>query len=274
MKRFASTALAVLAMAPFLAAQDSVIEQPPAAPSVPEEVKVWVDKLGKLVGKAAEYDMTMVMDMEAQGQKMKMSSTGHILMLDETHMRATMKMNIEMEIMPAMEMNLLTVMDGQTMWIESDNPMMGKQIMKADVAVMKKLQAQGTSMSPGGNMNQLAQIQDLFTNFFQNFEVTEADGKVTITGDITEEIAERGDFAGMGLTRFRMVLDAKSGFPIETAMGDGKKDAMVIQLKNLKFPKKEEIAKDAFTYEPPEGSPVMDIGAMMGAMGEGGGEGF
>ncbi len=260
MKRFLLPATALLALAPFAAAQEGA----EVKSSLPPEVKVWVDKIDEMVGKPAEYDMSMVMDMEAQGQAMKLNSTGHILMLDQEHMRATMTMNIEMEIMPPMEMKLLTVIDGKTMWIESENPMMGKQIMKADVSMIQKLKETGASMSPGGNVNQLEQIRDLFENYYENFQVEVGEKHVTITGDISNDISEMGDFAEMGLAKFRMVLDAKTGFPVETVMNDGKKDVMVIKLENLKFPKKEDLPKDAFVYEPPEGAAVMDIGALMG----------
>ena len=71
MKRLLLPATLLLSLAPALAAQEA--EKPP----LPPEVKVWVDKIGKLVDKPAEYDMSMKMDMVAQGHAMTMNSTGH-----------------------------------------------------------------------------------------------------------------------------------------------------------------------------------------------------
>lgn len=258
MNKLLLPAALLLSLAPAALAQDA------EKPGLPEEVKVWVDKIDKLVGQPAEYDLSMKVDMVAQGQKLKMDNTGHIMMLDAQHMRATMNMKLTMAPMDPMDMTLKMVSDGQTLWIESDNPMMGKQVMKADIKHMEKLQQSGMGMGPGSGMNQLEQVRDLFENYYHNFKVVEADGKVEITGDISQEILESQDYAEMELKHFRMVLDAKTGFPLETAMNDGTKDVVLIGMSNLKFLKKEDIPEDAFAYTPPEGVNVMDIGAMLG----------
>ncbi|RMH00850.1 MAG: hypothetical protein D6702_12900 [Planctomycetota bacterium] len=251
------TASLLLSLAPAVAAQET------EKAALPQEVQVWVDKIGQLVDKPVSYDMAMSMDVVAQNMPLQMTSTGHVLMLDAEHMRTTMKMTIEMEMMPEpMVMEMLTVVDGENLWVQQDNPMVGQQIMKAKVSQMNALRDAGMGMNLSGD--QLKQVRELFENYYGNFEVSQSENEVKITGDILKEMPGAAQLGNMDLKRFSLHLDPKTGFPSRMAMGNGEKDLMVITMSNVKFLDKEKVDKKQFTYTPPEGAPVIDMGAMLG----------
>lgn len=254
----------LLALAPILAAQ----EQVPEKPALPDEVRVLIEKIEKLAEVPTEYDIVLSMELEMQGMQMKLDGSGHALTRDKTHMRSTMTMTISMDLMPEpMNMEVLTVADGTTLWIEVENPMMGgKQVQKVSVKQMEELQQSGMGMGMGSGGSQLDQVREMFEKYYRNFEVEHKDGVTRINGDVSPEIAESNpQFAELEISRFRMVFDDKSGFPIETAMGDGTKDFFVIKMSGVSFPKPEDIDAQAFVYQVPAGVAVQDLGAMLGA---------
>ena len=203
-------------------------------------------------------------EVEDQGTRARVSAAGHLRMRDGGDRRAAVTVKVVEEQLPEVEYEILSVLDGETFWTEVNTPM-GRQVLRISLEQMAKAQAAGMGMSGGASVDQLDQLRDLFENYYSNFQVVIAEGRVTITGDVSPLIA-RADpkMARMDLKVFRMVLDEKTGFPLETAMGDGEKDLMTVKMSGLKFLKKEDIPQDAFAYKPPPGLPVTDLGSLFG----------
>ena len=246
--------------------------------AIPGETDPEVDKLfSKLteLGKKGPYslDIKGKADVAQMGMSMKMDMTGDMVYSDEKHMRMNMKMKMKMpkvegqqaQGMPTdMEVAMLQVSDGTTVWTEINMMSMGmKQVMKGDIEELRK--QDGGSMG----MGQASQLEpsQMLENFKKmlNMKVKEKkDGKVTIEAVFTEEAAQKMNLqsAGMEKGKFHMVLDEKNFFPMTFKILLGETPMMDFSFTNLKHVKKESL-KDSFTYTPPEGVQVIDMVQMM-----------
>jgi outer membrane lipoprotein-sorting protein len=195
--------------------------------------------------KSMEADMAMTM--AAQGAESKGRYKGEpesarfVINMDVKAMGADMKMNM--------------VSDGKNMWIHMI--MQGQNIvMKGSVEQMKK-------MGGGGSQNPLEQIKQLEKEFdFKAVKEEQVGGRAAyvLEGGVKEnaEIKKQAP----NVKSARIFVDKQDWMVRKTeVLDDQGKSAMVIELANLKTNIK--IDEALFTFTPPEGAQVMDMGEMM-----------
>ena len=244
------------------------------AASTAEAEKV-LNKMAELVDKGPfEVDYSADLQMAAMGMPMNVTMGGHMTQTDRAHMRMTMDMSMSPEMgdeQGSMTINVLMVSDGAVMWTEMNNPIMGgKQVMKIGLDQAKKLAESpaGMGMAQMGSMDPISQIRQL-TELF-DFDVTErTDGEVKLSADMTPEaLAKMGipAEAASAMTSFVMIIDEKTGFPSELHLG-GEEPLMVMRFSNFKSFDASKAEPGMFSYAPPEGVQVMDLGTMVDAMG-------
>jgi outer membrane lipoprotein-sorting protein len=252
------TATTLLLLAVFAAAS-------PVTAESTAEAKQWLEKLASSYEKRAfsfGYDASM--QIAQMGQTASMTMTGDMSQQDREHLR----MNLSMEIaMPGaeggMQIEVLSVADGEFMWLEMKNPMMGgRQVLKLPLDKLEELAATNPMAASAVNMDPVGQIEQLSKIF--DFEVGETGDKtVTLQAKITEESLQQ---LAPGLPpeqatmyeKLVLVLDKESAFPAEVSIG-GEQPLLVMNFHNLKF--HDAFEDGTFSYTPPEGVPVTDLGA-------------
>ncbi len=190
--------------------------------------------------------------------------SGHLIQKDRSHQRMEVAMD-----MGGMPVKMKTINDGTLIWTEMD---MGgnKQVIKlSPEAAEKAAQSQGLAPGMGGNFDPVSQIEQM--SKIVNFDLVGVEGgQVTLRGELNEEnrSAAFGGGAMPGLEAITIVIDEKTSFPSRIVMG-GEQPIITMSFTNLKFVKASELPEGTFEYTPPEGVPVMDAAAMMGAQGGG-----
>jgi outer membrane lipoprotein-sorting protein len=246
----------------------------PAKAETDPEVAKWLDKLTGLQGAGAySFDFTGSTTMQQMGQVITMQMQGSQTQADAKRMHTDMTMTMELPGMGPMEMTMVMVGDGETIWMEVENPMMGgRQVMKLAADKVAAFAEASGGGAPGGQQpgeGPLEQVQRMVEKFDMQL-VGIADGAVTLRADIDGETAA-GMMPGMGdkVKELVVVLDETTGFPREMRMG-GDEPIIVMNFTNYRPVAEDALDASLFTYTPPEGSPVMDLGAMMEAMSAGG----
>ncbi|MCP3912795.1 MAG: hypothetical protein GY713_17795, partial [Actinomycetia bacterium] len=209
------------------------------------------------------YEATL--DMSGLGQPLAGTLTGHLTQADRTHSR--MQLSFDMPGSPempggGMAFTMLTVTDGTTTWTEMDNPTAGgKQVTRIALAELEKSGQSMAGMSPT-SIDPVAQLETLTRTM--DFEVVErAGGEVTLRGAITEESrAKLGMLAVPGVDGFIFVLDEQTGFPTQVR-AEGEPPFISMTFRDLEFVDAAKLPAGLFEYTPPEGLPVMDLGAML-----------
>ncbi len=239
---------------------------PASADSSPDAQK-WLEKLISIYDQGPfKVDYEAELDMSALGQPMAGTLKGNLTQADRTHSRV--ELALDMPSPPGMpeggtSMSILVVTDGTTVWTEMDNPALGnRQVTKVSLTDLKAAgDSKGGGFSPA-SMDPVAQLENLSKTM--DFEVLEkAGGKVTLRGTITDGTrAQLGMLAAPGVNGFVFVIDEKTGFPTEVR-ADGEKPFVTIHFNNLEFVDKASLPEVLFTYSPPEGLPVMDLGPML-----------
>ncbi len=238
----------------------------PAAADDSSEARAWVEKLLSIYDQESfQVAYEARLEMSSLGQPMSGTLTGRLAQADRG--RSRMQLSFEMPPPPenpdgGMELSLLTVKDGTTVWTEMHNPAFGgKQVTRVSLAEVEKLRrsAAGAGMDPA-SIDPFAQLENLTGKL--EFEVLErSGGKVTLRGVIPEEArAELGMLALPGIDGFIFVLDEKTGFP-DQIRADGDPPFITMDFRDLKLGAK--LPAELFEYTPPEGLPVTDLGAML-----------
>ena len=242
----------------------------PASGEVSPEAKPWVDKLmGLYSGGPFTNEYTAELDVSQGGQTTQGEIAGKITWADREHMRV--EMNITMSGMvpgsdQAVEMSMLNVNDGKTSWTEVEMPALGgKQVMKISLEDMAKLSESGggglggnpAGMDPVQQLESMAQVLD--------FDLVKVeDGKVYLSAKVTPEArGELGQLGSMpGADNFDLVLDEATGHPSAIVIG-GDKPLISMEFGPFVSVERDSLPDATFSYTPPEGVPVMDLGAMM-----------
>jgi len=177
-----------------------------------------------------------------------------------------------------MQMEILTVTDGEMIWMEMDLPPEagGPQVMQLSLAEAREFAEHssagalgnlgaGGGMVGAGNMDPFAQIQQL-TRFI-DFEVKEVSpDQVILEGEMTEDfLSQLGpalEGSEAGVSRMTLILDRKRGSPSAIFLGGEENPFMAIQFSNYRF-LKEAPPPESFAYEPEEGIFVMDLGPLL-----------
>ncbi len=238
---------------------------PTFADSSPE-AQQWLEKLVSIYDRAPlTVEYVAELDMSSLGQPMAGSIKGSLAQADRTRSRTELELDMAGGSgVPegGMTMSILVVSDGTTLWTEMDNPAMGgRQVTKMSLEVMEQMNSAALGVSPT-SMDPVAQLEALTGTV--DFELLErAGGKVTLEGKITDEARARlGIMAAPGVDGFVLVIDEKTGFPTEVRT-TGETPFLTMRFSNLKFV--DALADELFEYTPPEGLPVMDVGAMLQA---------
>ncbi len=242
----------------------------PAAADSSPAAEPWLEKLVSIYERGPfKVDYAADLDMSGLGQPMSGSLKGNLVQADRTHSRV--ELELDMAGTPGMpeggaSMSMLIVTDGTTVWTEMENPALGgRQVTKVSLADLEEvgggvggLGVNPTSMDPVAQLENMTRIMD--------FEVVgQADGKVTLRGKITDQArTEMGMLAMPGVDGFIIVIDEKTGFPVEVR-ADGEKPFVTMYFSNLEFVDTASLSEGLFDYSPPEGLPVMDLGPMLKA---------
>jgi outer membrane lipoprotein-sorting protein len=250
--------LTIMTLALLAVSSSAVAESTP-------EAKEWLEKLASSYKErsfSVGYDASM--QMTQMGQTTSMTMDGQMSQQDRKHLR----MNLTMEIgLPGAEgglqIKVLSVADGELMWLEMENPMVGgRQVLKLPLDKLSELAKTNPMAASAANMDPVGQIEQLAEMF--DFEVGEAAEKtVTLQAEMTEETLKKlapqlpPEEAAM-YERFVLVLDKKSAFPIEVRVG-GEQPLLVMNFHDLEF--HDSFEEGTFNYTPPEGVQVTDLGA-------------
>ena len=180
-----------------------------------------------------------------------------------------------------MQMEILTVTDGEMIWMEMDLPPEagGTQVMKLSLAEAREFAENsstgalgnlgaGGGMVGAGNMDPFAQIQQLTQ--LLDFEVKEVNpDQVILEGEMTEDfLSQLGtDLEGpeVVVSRMTLILDRKRGSPYAIFLGGEENPFMAIRFSNYRF-LEESPTPESFAYEPEEGVLVMDLGPLLKMM--------
>jgi outer membrane lipoprotein-sorting protein len=237
-----------------------------SAEATPEATK-WLDKMGESFEKAPfRFTFSVDQKMEQMGQTMDMSMTGPMIYSDPKHTRMELEMTISVPGMAqGMNMSMLGVSDGEFMWMEMNNPMMGgKQVMKLALDKVDAMSEQSPGMGGATTMDPISQIQKLSDDYDIEL-VGVAGGRVTLRATkigAAEEAAPEGADPAMPRVLI-VVLDEATGMPVEMQAGEPE-PVMVMRFSDFEFLEEDALEPNTFTYTPPEGVQVMDLGGMAG----------
>ncbi|MFQ5748903.1 MAG: outer membrane lipoprotein carrier protein LolA [Planctomycetota bacterium] len=271
MKRLILTAGILSALLPSLAAQNPASAKPAQVETkASAAAKPWLAKLQHLDAKSVEVDLTMAVNMAAMGMKVDMN--GHLTFADEGHYRLDSKLKMSGDALPGeggMEMTLLSVADGTTLWNQIENPMMGQQVMKLSLDFLKKhgmkIRSSNSGMGLGGG-NPFNQVGD-YAKMVDFSKVVEAGDSVKLKGSLSKDaLAKNPQMEAQGITGVVLTLDKKTSYPLKVELQSADGPVISMAFSNYLFPKELDITK--FTYQAPEGAMVQDLEEMLGMMGE------
>jgi outer membrane lipoprotein-sorting protein len=230
------------------------------------DAQVWLEAMAKAQSDGPlRYDYS-VETSGAGGAAIAATVTGQVTQQGE-RMRSVMTTTTAMGG-TEMKIEMLAVSDGQTMWVETTNPMTGKQVMKMSVEQMKSMAEKMGGMGlpggkGGGSLDPLDQIDEMSKMF--DFEVLEerADS-VTLQGKLTADALAQAEAQGAAPVKaalqafgnYRLVLDKNTGFPREMSFG-GEPPATVVRFSN--YERLKDLDPETFGYTPPAGAMVMDM---------------
>jgi outer membrane lipoprotein-sorting protein len=247
------------------------------AESTPE-ARAWLEKMVSLYNRgpfSVHYsaDMTIA---QQQDQTMSMDMEGEMTHADPKHIRMDLSMNMTMPGAGegTMQMKMLTVIDGETVWMDMDNPMVGgRRVMKMSYEQAEKSGSQ-MGLNNLKNMDPVSQMQELMDDF--DFRVVgEEGGEVVLSAPIDPEaLAGMGQMGQMAQGQSTegwemvMVLDMDDALPKAIRMGPTDDPLMTLRFTDWRFYGDAGAPAGTFEYTPPEGVQVMDLGALQsGAQG-------
>jgi outer membrane lipoprotein-sorting protein len=237
------------------------------------ETQKWLDKVAQAYSKGP-YSLNYTLDMSVsqQGTEMSMRAVGKMLYRDPKAMRIEHEMSMILPgDNPPLTMTTLVVHDGETLWTEVSNPLLGnKQVVKMSAEAAEKLATdRAPSLMAGINPSQLDPASQVaLLAKMANLKVAgKAEGKVRLSGLMTDEFRQSlgpaaAGFLGEGQTELSMVLDEKTGQLYEMSIGPAGEPFLVGHFKDMKYLKASDIPKDAFLYQPPAGALVNDMTAV------------
>lgn len=192
-------------------------------------------------------DMEGAMEMNQMGMAMKMSYTGQVIRLDETHMRTTMNMDMDMG-QQKMQNNMLIVWDGTTSWIE--NQMMGQtMVIKGTIEEIKGSNQSRFDM--GKMVESLKEMAD--------WESMKEEGDMVILkGKVKAEKASENPMLAQA-TDITVSLHKNDVLPMTVEYTNAEKSIMKVVMKNPKPLTDEQKSEAFYQYTPPEGVMVMDF---------------
>lgn len=231
------------------------------------DAQKWLTKMQETVAKGPiSVTYTAKASGSQMGQQVSLEMNGSALHGTGKRSRMELKVKMSMHGM-TMDLEMLGVSDGKTVWIESTNPMMGgRQVMKIPAEKAGEMTTLGQGMQMGGTdpIGELARMGEQF-----DFQVVDVSGgRVTLKAKLDEEtLAELKSVApdAAGIDNLTLVLDEKTAFPVAMRMG-GEPPLMTMDFSDPVF--LESVDDSQFQYTPPEGTNVIDVEAMGGMPGQ------
>lgn len=228
---------------------------------VAQDADVYLQKLLSMYDSPFAADYGMKMSVNQGGMSMSMDGTGKMTYRDETHMVMDMELTMKMPgTDQGMSMNVRTISDGTTSWTEMDNPMMGKQVMKMDLAKAKEMAAQqGASANSGSSpIEQLRTLQQYY-----DFTVAgKSGGNVTLNGTMKADAPESIRQGGPMVETMSVVMNESSGRLQSFTLGPAGEPAMVMTMNDYRALSASDVPDSMFSYTPPAGVTVIDPLAM------------
>jgi len=231
-----------------------------------DEALQWLGRMADVYGGEPftyGYDVhTSITDM---GQTASLEIQGRSTQADRTRFRieATMEMT-----MPGVEspvkIRLLGVSDGEVMWVETDDPTSGSQVIRMPLEKLEQIADANpwarnfTRMDPVGQVEELARLFDFAVVASSQETVTL---RAVMTGgglEVAGEVLTGTD--PEALTELVLVIDAGTGFPKEMRVGNDP-PAMVMRFTDPEW--LGEVDDVLFVYTPPEGAALTDLGALV-----------
>jgi len=234
----------------------------------------WLDKLAAVYGKTPfEFRYEADLRVSQMGQMTDIKIHGHSTQGGERRVRIETTMEMPAPGSDAkLSMSVTAVSDGEVFWIEADNPMTGaRQAMKIPLETLEKLADVHPMARNLSKMDPLAQIEEAARMF--DFDVKgQTPQSVTLRAPLTGEALERAraTFEGIdpsSLEQLTLVLNAANGFPQEIRLGSDSASAMKMRFFDLRF--LDAGTAGSFSYAPPDGMAVVDLGALLDASADG-----
>lgn len=238
------------------------------------EAQKWLQKMAERIEQRPfEADYSAEMVTAAMGTPMTINLNGHIVQSDQRHKRMALDV-IMAGHEGSMELSALMVADGSMMWTEVTNPMLGgAQVMKIELDKMDQMAAANPTSglaNQWSGMDPVDQIRQLAEKF--DFDVAESDpGSVKLSAKMTpQQLSQLGfpEGAASETASFVILIDEGTGFPKQFQLA-GEKPLLTMTFDNFKQLDPATIEPGSFSYSPPQGVQVMDLGAMLDAMGSG-----
>ena len=229
------------------------------------DAQQWLEKLVAIRDEGAfKLDYTMRMQMPAVGEA---NMQGSATYADGNKVRMSSEITMSGP-QGNMSIKMKQVSDGSTMWMDMDSPMTGHQVMKIGVEQLSLLAQRGggmgmmgdpSKMDPIGQLHQIAGMFDLSVKDVSG-------GRVTLDATMTEQTRASMAQSMPGLSpemmeQFTLVLDESTGLPIRMTIG-GDTPAIVMDFTNVE--RLASVSPETFTYIPPAGVTVMDLGQQLG----------
>lgn len=234
------------------------------------EAEPWIEKLISLYDQGA-FTTSYVANLSMQqgGQSVEGVVDGKIAWGDREHMRVDMTISMKGMLPGAgdqpTEMSVLSITDGELTWTDVQIPAMGvRQVMKISIEQAKAMaEQQGAALGANpASMDPVQQLENLAKTL--DFEVLEVkDGKVHLSAAVKpEHRSQLGQLGSMpGTDRMELVLHEATGHPAAITIG-GETPLVTMQFGEFEPTTLEKLGEGAFSYTPPEGVQVMDLGAM------------
>lgn len=234
----------------------------------------WLDKLTAVYGRTPfefRYQADLRVSQLEEMTDVKVSGRSTQGGAGKMRVEATMEMPVPGSKTKA-SLQVLGVSDGSVLWVEMDNPLAGaRQAMRIQLDKMEELAASNPFAKNLSKLDPLAQIAEAAKLF--DFDVAgRGPGTVTLRAKLTGEALERAKLTFEGvdpslMEYLTLVLDSETAFPEEIRLGSDAASALAMKFFDVEFLDAAE--PGTFTYAPPEGMEVVDLGALIDA-GQGG----
>ena len=232
------------------------------------EAKPWIEKLISIYeGGPFETSYVANLDLQQGGQSVEGVVDGQITWGDRQHMRVEMTIRMT-GMLPgagdqATEMEVLSVTDGELTWTDVAIPAMNvHQVMKISIEQAKAMAESGAMGANPAAMDPVQQLESLAKNVDFVLDKIE-DGKVHLSATVgPENKSQLGQLGSMpGADHMALVLHEKTGHPAAITIG-GERPVVTMEFGEFSSTTMADLPEGTFTYNPPEGIPVMDLGGI------------
>ncbi|KAA3614552.1 MAG: hypothetical protein DWQ01_02270 [Planctomycetota bacterium] len=228
----------------------------------------WFDRLDKRADSSLEVGLNMAIRSKSQS----MDADGRLQILDPQHFRLNLTFRAALPEghesgQKELEVHLLTVADGETIWIESRNAAIEMhRVMYLPLASMNEVEAGIFYMGygPHDELHPLKAIASL--RQLGDFQVQSSGvNQVRLIGRLNEDGVARCGLPGPDFPKLDQVtieLDSKTGLPQAFLLRHDQGTAVHTRFKDFSFPEK--FPKELFQYEVPEGLEPVDMSFFLG----------